>query len=238
MDLVLVARRADRLEALAKELREASGVQVRVLAADLANPDAPRQIHEALERDGVSVDVLVNNAGYGLKKGFSEASWQEHASFLQVMATSVTELCHRFVPKMKARGWGRVVNVASVAAFTPQVPGNLYGGVKGYVVDFSEALALELKGTGVHVCALCPGYTLTEFHDVMDVRDQINALPRFVVMSADVVARQGWQAVERGQAVCVNGWLYRAIVTVCRHTPAFLLRSLSQRSVLRPKRDG
>ena len=237
MDLVLVARRADRLEALAKELREACGVQARVLAADLADPDAAQQIQEMLERDGVSVDVLVNNAGYGLKKGFSEASWQEHASFLQVMATSVTELCHLFVPGMKARGWGRVVNVASVAAFTPQVPGNLYGGVKGYVVDFSEALALELKGTGVHVCALCPGYTLTEFHDVMDVRNQIDALPRFVVMSADVVARQGWQAVERGQAVCVNGWLYRAIVAVCRHTPTFLLRSLSQRSVLRPKRD-
>jgi short-subunit dehydrogenase len=234
-DLVLVARRRDRLEELAKVLQQ-SGVEAHVLPADLADREAPRAIFDQLRAQGIELDVLVNNAGYGLKQGFLEASWQEHADFLQVMATSVSELCHLFAPGMKERGWGRIVNVASVAAFAPQVPGNLYGGVKSFVVDFSEALALELHGSGVNVCALCPGYTLTEFHDVIDVRAEIDALPGFVVMSADVVARQGWQAVSRGQPVCINGWLYRAIVSVCRHAPPPLLRAISRRSVLRPSR--
>lgn len=237
MDVVLVARRRDRLEALAKELEERHGVAARVLVADLADPAAPRRLYGELEALGIAVDVLVNNAGYGLREGFLAASWRQHADFLQVMATSPTELCHLLAPGMKARGHGRIVNVASVAAFTPQVPGNLYGGVKAYLVDFSEALALELADTGVHVTALCPGYTLTEFHDVMEVRDSIDALPGFMVMPARVVARQGWEAVERGRAVYINGWLYKLIVGVLRYTPAFLLRALARRSVLRPQRS-
>ncbi len=237
MDVVLVARREDRLEAVAKDLRAQYGVEAHVLAADLADPEAPQRLHAELAARGIAIDVLVNNAGYGLKQGFADVSWQDHAAFLQVMATALTQLCHLFVPEMTARGYGRIINVASVAAFTPQVAGNLYGGVKRYVVDFSEALAMELDGTGVHVCALCPGYTLTEFHDVMKVRESIDALPGFMVMSADVVVRQGWEAVERGQVVCINGWLYRLIVAVLRYTPRFLLRALSKRSVLRPQRD-
>ncbi len=235
-DLVLVARRRERLETLAKELEQDGDVTAHVLAADLANPGAPRAIRDELLQRGIGVDVLVNNAGYGLARGFSEADWKEHADLLQVMATSVTELCHLFVPGMKARGWGRIVNVASVAAFTPQVAGNLYGGVKRYVVDFSKALALELDGTGVRVCALCPGYTKTEFHDVMGVQDQIDALPGWLVMSADEVASRGWSAVERGEPVCVPGLLYRALVAVCRVAPPFLLRALARRSVLRSRR--
>lgn len=235
-DLVLVARRRERLEALAKELEQEGDVTAHVLAADLAYPRAPRAIRDELLQRGIGVDVLVNNAGYGLARGFSEADWKEHADLLQVMATAVTELCHLFVPGMKARGWGRIVNVASVAAFTPQVAGNLYGGVKRYVVDFSKALALELDGTGVHVCALCPGYTKTEFHDVMGVQDQIDALPGWLVMSADEVASRGWSAVERGESVCVPGLLYRLLVAVCRVAPPFLLRALARRSVLRSRR--
>ncbi len=235
-DLVLVARRKQRLEELAKELHEQAGVEAHVLPADLADPGAPRAVYRELSSRGVAPDILVNNAGYGLRKGFVEASWQEHADFLQVMTTSLTELCHLFVPGMQERGWGRIVNVASVAAFSPQGPGNLYGCVKGFVVDFSEALALELGGSGVNVCALCPGFTLTEFHDVIGMRAEIDALPGFMVMSADVVARQGWEAVSRGQTVFINGWLYRAIVSVCRHAPPSLLRAIARRSVLRPKR--
>ena len=254
-DLVLVARRRERLEELAvslrkealrkealreeasrEEARERTGFEALVLPTDLADPDAPRAIFDELSERGIAVDVLVNNAGYGLNKGFVEAHWQEHADFLRVMATSLAELCHRFVPGMQERGWGRIVNVASVAAFGPQVAGNLYGGVKSFVVDFTEALALELHGSGVDVCALCPGYTLTEFHDVIDVRAEIDALPGFLVMSADVVARQGWEAVCRGQTLCINGWLYRAIVSVCRHAPPSLLRAIARRSVLRPSR--
>jgi short-subunit dehydrogenase len=238
MNVVLVARRQDRLEALAKELRAAHGIEAWAIGADLADPAAPRALHAELEDREIVIDVLVNNAGYGLKTGFCETPWQEHADLLQVMAISLTELCHLFAPDMKTRRYGRIINVSSVAAFTPQVPGNLYGGVKRYGVDFSEALAAELAGSGVHVCAVCPGYTLTEFHDVMDVRSSIDALPGFMVMRAETVVRQAWRAVEKGRTVCVNGLLYKVIVTVCRYAPAFLLRAVSKRSVLQPRRDA
>ena len=108
--------------------------------------------------------------------------------------------------------------------------------MKRYVVGCAEALDLEVRGTDVNVGALCAGYTLTEFHDVIDVRAEIDALPGFLVMSADVVARQGWEAVSRGQTLCINGWLYRAIVSVCRHAPPSLLRAIARRSVQRPSR--
>ncbi len=235
-DLVLVARRRDRLEALSKELEEAQGITAHVIAADLAAPESPRDVYEELQALGVSVDVLINNAGYGLRNGFGEASWQEHADFIQVMATGLTQMCHLFAPAMKERGWGRIINVSSVAAFSPQVAGSLYGGVKSYVVGFSQALGLELEGTGVNVCALCPGFTLSEFHDVIDVRDQIDALPSFMVMDAETVARQGWQAAGRGDPICINGRLYRLFCFVCRIAPPSMLRAISRRSVLRPKR--
>lgn len=236
MDVVLVARRRDRLEALAKELSEQHGIATHVVSADLADPGAPAALQSELASAGVHVDVLVNNAGYGLKKGFVEASWQEHADFVQVMGTSVAETCHRFAPAMVERGWGRIINVSSLAAFAPQVPGNLYGAVKSFVVALSEALDLELAPHGVNVSALCPGYTLSEFHDVIDVRDQIDAMPGFMVMDAETVVREGWEAVERGRSVWINGWVNRAIAAVLRLMPASLLRFVARRSVLRPKR--
>ena len=234
-DLVLVARRAERLEALAAELTAQHGVRCVALPADLADPAAPAQILDTVREHELTVDVLVNNAGFGLRKGFSDASWSDHQGFLQVMAVAPTELCHRCLPGMRARGWGRIVNVASVAAFTPQVPGNLYGGVKRYLVDFSVALAAELAGSGVLVSALCPGYTTSEFHDVIGARDEVDALPGFLVSPAAAIALEGWEAVERGRTVHVNGWINRTIVWVCRHLPPAFLRGLAQRSVLRPR---
>jgi len=235
-DVVLVARRGDRLEALARELAAETGVRAFAVPLDLSAPDAGAALEARLTAEGLGVDVLVNNAGYGLKSRFTDAGWLEHAAFVQVMATSVAELCHRFVPAMVERGYGRIVNVSSIAAFTPETPGSLYGAVKRFALSFSRALAKELEGTGVNVCALCPGYTQTEFHDVIDVREQIDRLPGFFVMDADVVARQGWEAVERGRVVCVNGGLNRLIVWVCGLVPFSWLQAIVRRSVLRPDR--
>lgn len=235
-DLVLVARRRERLEALAEELSRAAGVRVLALPLDLGEPATPKALWERLCDEGIAIDVLVNNAGYGMKSTFTDTPWPEHAAFVQVMATSVAELCHLFVPKMRERGFGRIVNVSSIAAFTPEVPGSLYGAVKMFALSLSRALARELEGTGVNVCALCPGYTLTEFHDVIDVRDHIERLPAFMVMDADVVAQQGWDAVCRGRVVYVNGWLNRRIVQVARVVPQRWLSAITRRSVLQPKR--
>jgi short-subunit dehydrogenase len=234
-DLALVARRRERLEELARELRAAHGATARVLAEDLADPAAPERIAASLAAEGVAVDALVNNAGYGLGKPFTRATWREEADFLQVLLTSVVHLAHLFVPGMIERRWGRVLNVASVAAFAPERPGDLYAPVKTFVVRFSRSLALELQGTGVHVTALCPGFTYSEFHDVLGIRAEVSKTPKWMWMDAATVARQSYDAVMRGDALCVNGWANRLVVTACHVLPASVIRALSPSAALRRK---
>lgn len=225
-DLVLVARRKERLEVLARELAEVTDVKCHVLAIDLAEPSSAERVALELDERGIAVDVLIANAGFGLSDGFVEAPWRAHAEFIQVMATGVVELCHRFVPGMIERGWGRIINVSSLAAFAPEVPGSLYGAVKTFVIRFSEALSLELAGSGVLVTALCPGYTITEFHDVIDVRAQIDALPSYLVMDAEAVVREGWEAVQRGEPVRINGRLNRMLAGLMSTIPNALVRAI------------
>ena len=234
-DTVLVARRRRHLEELAAELESACGVRARALPADLSDPAAPQRISDTLRQQGVDVDVLVNNAGYALREGFCESSWEDHAAFLQVMGISVAELCHRFLPGMKERGYGRIVNVSSLAVFAPEVAGSLYRAIKSFVVSLSEALAMELEGTGIHVTALCPGFTVTEFHDVTGTRDQFNRLPGFMIMDADTVAREGYDAVMRGRRVYVNGRVNQLLAAGLETMPRWLHRSVSKfRPTMRP----
>jgi short-subunit dehydrogenase len=235
-DLVLVARRKERLDALASELGERYAVRCHALPTDLADTAAVGRIASQLDALGIEVDVLVANAGYAITERFTEVPWRTHADFIQVMATGVAELCHRFAPGMVERRWGRIVNVSSLAAVSPDLPGSLYGGVKSFVVGLSETLAQELAGTGVHVSALCPGFTLTEFHDVMRVREQIDELPGFMFMDADDVVREGWEAVERGDPICISGAVNRALAGVVKILPRGVLRAVASRRTLR--RDG
>ena len=230
-DLVLTARRIDRLEALAAELEAAHGCTAHVIVADLSDPSAPARIFDETARAGLTIDALVNNAGYGLPGGFLSSSWEEHASFLQVMVTSVAELCRRFAPGMVERRRGFIINVASVAGLIPGTAGHtLYGASKALVVRFSESLALELAPSGVHVTALCPGFTYTEFHDVNRMRAQVSTLPRWMWMDAGTVARQAYDAVMRGDVVCINGRVNRAIVALARYTPQWIVGRIARRA--------
>lgn len=231
-DLVLVARRADRLEALAAELQQRWPVTALAMPADLADPDTPRRLQEELASRGVNVDVLVNNAGYGIHGCFSDTSWKTQADFLQVLLTSVVELTHRFLPAMKQRGWGRVLNVASVAAFLPERPGDMYSPVKRFMVSTSRSQALELAGTGVSVTALCPGFTYTEFHDVLGTREQVSRMPRWAWMDAETVAHQGYDAMMKGRTVHVTGRLNRLATWVAPLVPAKLVYALLPKGTL------
>ncbi|MGH8172576.1 MAG: SDR family NAD(P)-dependent oxidoreductase [Rhodanobacteraceae bacterium] len=229
--LILTARRLDRLEELAAELRATAGVRVECIACDLADANAAQFLFDETRRRGLEVDFLINNAGYGVTGSLVSHEWPTHADFLNVMITAPTALCHRFVPAMRARGFGRIINVASFAGLMPAPAGHtLYAAAKAYLVKFSESLALENRRHGIHVCALCPGFTMSEMHDVNGARETVSSMPAWVWLDAKVVARQGVDAVERGDIVYINGWLYRTIKALFKLVPDRLALWLVARS--------
>ena len=213
-DLLLVARREDRLRQVAREIADRHGVRVRTFVADLSLREAPEEIAAFTREQGIAIDYLINNAGSfgphlldGSEPGSS--SWDEQARFLELMMLSVAHMCHRFVPAMRDRGFGRVVNVSSFAGRIARAAGANYGPAKAYVVALSEELALELRGTGVHVSALCPGFVHTDFHEVAGLTERAESLPGLLWYDAETVVREGLEAVERGRAIMVSGRLYR-----------------------------
>lgn len=220
-DVALTARRTDRLEALAEEIRLRYGVETLTVAADLAEPEAPGQILDHLTAHGRTVDALVNNAGYGLPGAYADTRWSEQAAFLQVMVTAPCELAHRVIPGMLQGRFGRIVNVASLAGLIPGSAGHtLYAASKSLLIKFSQSLHLELLGEGVHVTALCPGFTFSEFHDVNGTRAMVSAsTPPWMWLGADEVAAAGYEAVEAGRAVSVPGAPNKAVAALAKVMP-------------------
>lgn len=218
--LVLTARRADRLAALAEELKTAHDVQVDCIAADLADPHTPAALCDELARRGLKIDVLINNAGYGVPGSLISQPWQVHADFIQVLMTAPVELAWHLLPGMRERGYGRIVNVASLAGHVPAPAGHtLYAASKAYLIKFSQALAFENRGRGVNVCALCPGFTYSEFHDVTGSRALVSQMPKWLWMQADRVVREGLAAVERGDSVYIPGRINRTIKGLIKLLP-------------------
>ncbi|TWT23248.1 SDR family oxidoreductase [Luteimonas marina] len=228
--LVLTARRAERLQALAAELR--AQVKVHVVPADLADPAAPQALADAIAARGLPVRILVNNAGYGVPGRYLKNDWRTHAAFLQVMVGAVSELTWRLLPAIRDSGDGRILNVASFAALVPSADGQtLYAPAKAFMVRFSESLALENADAGLHATALCPGFTHSEFHDVTGTRAMMSKLPQWMWLDADDVARAGIDAVERGEVVVVPGAVYKLLRFATKHLPdRFILRRMAKNS--------
>ncbi len=223
-DLVLVARREERLQALSRDLGERFHANARVLVADLTDPDAPARIVETCRAGGWQVDALVNNAGYGIKGKLLNTAWERHAEFIQVMVTAVAELTHRFLPGMIERQYGRIINVASLAGLAPSTAGHtLYAASKAFVIKFSQSVGFEVRRHNVHVTAFCPGFTHTEFHDANGTRERVKQLPWWMWMNADAVARDGYEAVMRGDLVRVPGRVNRALALASRLLPQSLV---------------
>jgi short-subunit dehydrogenase len=226
--VVLTARRGDRLEAVAAELRQKFSVATHTIVADLAQPDASRQIASELASRGLKIDFLVNNAGYGVPGSYVNVPWSDHEKFMQVMVTAVLDLTYRLLPGMIERGWGRIINIASVAGMVPSPAGHtLYGASKAFLIRLSEALASENMSKGVNVTAVCPGFTWSEFHDVTGTRDKMNEMPGFLWLKADDVARDGYNAVMKGHSVVVNGGIYRFLVWLNGAMPRSVSRWVS-----------
>lgn len=217
-DLILVARREERLNRLAAELKAAHDTNSQVIMADLFSETAVEDLMTAL--GSTQVDGLINNAGYGHPGTFLASSWDDHRRFNHLMSVVPIELTRALLPGMAARGFGRVMQVASLAGHMPGSRGHtLYAAVKSYLIKFSESLNVEMMGTGVHVSALCPGFVLTEFHDVNGTREGINSLPNFMVMEADECARLAVDALEANKAVFISGRMNRFLARLNRWAP-------------------
>ena len=230
-DLVLTARREDRLRAVAARLEAEYGRRVQVIVSDLSQRDAPAALCDEIARCGLVIDALVNNAGYGVPGAFTASPWPRHDAMLQVMVTSVAELTHRLLPGMIDRRYGRIVNVASLAGLVPAPAGHtLYAAVKAWMIKFSEALSHEVERHSVHVTALCPGFTLSEFHDVTGTRATVSRMPSWLWMDADTVARQGVEAVMAGRRLYVNGRVNRTIAALARHLPLALVEAVGRQA--------
>ena len=179
---------------------------------------------------GGKIDALVNNAGYGLPGTFFNTSWEDQAQFIRVLYTAPLELAHRVLPGMAERGYGRIINVASLAGYAPGSAGHtLYASVKAGLIRFSESLNAECAELGhadIHCAALCPGFTWSEFHDANGTREEAGKMPKWVWMDAPPVVKQGIEAVNRGQPVIVPGMANKALATLTRILPEPLVRTI------------
>jgi short-subunit dehydrogenase len=226
-DLALVARRRERLETLASELTHRHGVEVFAIAADLSIPDAQTPILQAVEAHGRHVDALINNAGFGIPRFFTEAPWSEQRDFLMTMAVAPCALAYAVIPGMAERRWGRIINVSSIAGFAPGVAANtLYPGVKGLMIKFSQALDAEYRDQGLKVTAICPGSTRSEFAAQAGYQHLLASSPSPFVQTAERVAEIAIRGNEAGRVVVIPGWHNRVAVALMRLFPEPMVRSL------------
>jgi short-subunit dehydrogenase len=225
--LILVARRQERLEQVAKALESKHGVHSVIITEDLSDDAAPERIFARTEAEGIKVDALVNNAGYGVPNHYHHSDWGTHLESIQVMVTSVCHLTHLYLPGMIERDYGRIVNVASLAAHLPGSAGHsLYAAQKSFLVKFSESLWAENKDNNVNTSALCPGFTYSEFHDVTGVRDEVSTLPKFMWMEAERVAEKGWDGVCDNKPIVITGAPNKVFAAMSRHLPNGVARGL------------
>lgn len=227
--VVLVARGAERLRATAEAIAAETGAETVTIQADLSDPAAPERIAAEINARGLTVDALVNNAGFGAPGELADTPWPRHAACLQVMVTAPVRLTSLFAPGMAARRRGWIVNVSSLSAFLPpHAGGTLYYPVKSFLLQFSLAMREELRPRGVHVTALCPGFTATNFQAAAGGTVESVQMPRWTWLTADRVAREGVDAVMRGKAVHIPGFINRLIALLFKLAPGALGRWLAR----------
>lgn len=216
-DLVLVARNAERLEQVAADLRSAHGVEVEVIVADLVDRDDLARVEARLADRERPVDLLVNNAGFGLKQRFLDNSVEDETAMLEVLVTAVLRLSHAALGAMAERGHGGIINVSSVAAFLPR---GSYSAAKAWVNSFSEWAHMEYRSRGVTVMALCPGFTKTEFHERM----QVTRGEGFMWLDVDFLVRESLADFAKGRAISIPGVQYKAVRLLTSAVPNRVLR--------------
>lgn len=216
--LVLVARSESKLQQIASELTEKFGVSVKVIAKDLAVPTSPEEIWQELQTAGITIDVLVNNAGYATYGLFAETELESELKMMQLNMVTLTHLTKLLLPGMLERRAGKVLNIASTAAFQPGPLMAVYYASKAYVLSFSEALANELQGTGVTVTVLCPGPTASGFQARANMENS-KLVKNKAIMDAQEVAAIGYRGLNNNQTVVIPGWKNKFLALTVRFTP-------------------
>ena len=226
-DLALVARRLDRLESLAAELAGAHAIEAFAIGADLALWEAERTVMAVVEARGRSVDVLVNNAGFSIPQSFASTPWERQRDFLMTLVVSACGLAHAVIPPMVARGEGAIINVASLAGFSPGMAGHtLYPGAKSLAIKFSEALDAEYRRSGLRITALCPGFTHTEFASANGTQAVMDASPRTFFQTPGPVVEEGIRANEKGRVVVIPGWHNKAAALLLKYLPEPIVKAV------------
>lgn len=225
-DLVLVARRREPMQALAAELH-AAGAEITVISTDLGKPGGAAELMKIVEERGLVIDTLINNAGVGDTGRFDQADPEKISSMLLVNIVALTELTRLILPKMVARRRGKIMLLASTAAFQPGPEMAVYYATKSYVLSFGRAIGYELRRTGVTVTTLCPGPTTSEFAQVANMQGVALFEGPMPVMSAAEVARQGYAALKAGRPLIITGLLNSIIAMSTRFTPTFVLLAIA-----------
>ncbi|HOJ77373.1 MAG TPA: SDR family oxidoreductase [Bacillota bacterium] len=225
-NLVLIARRQDRLLEFAAEYSAKYPIKITVISKDLALPTAPDEIYQELKQKAITIDILVNNAGTQIYGEFQNIDLQAALSLLQVNIIAVTHLTRLLINDMITRGTGKIVNLGSTGSFAPGPLNAIYCASKAYVLSFSESLSKDLEGTGVTVTAICPGATATEFAAKAEILN--TRIFATMVMKPDKVARIGYRALQSGRRIVVTGLYNKLLVFSIRFTPRWLILSISK----------
>lgn len=227
-DLLLVARNGHRLEEIKEELEKAHNVKVYFLACDLTEADGPDKVCEYAKDNSLDIDMLINNAGFGDFGNYLDAVWEKQRDMVNLNVLALMKLTRLLVPAMKEKGYGKVLNVASIASFQPGPLMSIYYATKAFVLSFSEALAVELKKTGVTVTALCPGPIRTCFEKTANLAYS-GLFKNLKVASAEKVARFGYKKMKKGKVVAIQGGSNRLVVFSTRLAPRSLVRKVVYR---------
>jgi short-subunit dehydrogenase len=228
-NLILTARRENILMEASNDISEKYKVKVDFIAADLSDIDAPERIFNYCEENDYEVDVLVNNAGYGIPTSFHKTSMEEEEKFIRVLGISVIAMTKIFLSGMIERGYGRIMIVSSVAAFSP--PSSiqpLYGPIKTFMNRFSDGINLNYNHKGITSTAVCPGFTVTGFHTASGVQDEMDRVPSFMKLSATRVASEGVEATLSGKPLCIPSKTYKTLVFILKYVPESILTLLGK----------
>ena len=219
--VVLVARRIEKLKEVAKMIRkENKGKEpiALICRADLEKPRAPEKIYDFCKKNKLDVEILVNNAGYGLPKPFHEVSMEDEENSLRVLGISVIALTKKFIPDFLEKGYGKIMIVSSVASFAPpSAIQTLYGPIKTFMNRFSDSININYKKKGISSTSVCPGYTVTEFHTASGTQEQMDKVPAFMKLTAKRVAKEGLNAMFAGKRISIPSKRYKVLVFLMKH---------------------